>query len=83
VAEVVYIDDEGRFQMAAEDLGDFIQYLQNNKVRVEAEASDAFHSGGKAYGYGRLLHLFDADLVGSLYRSWKAARGSGAVGERA
>jgi len=83
VPDVVYIDEQGRFQMATEDLEDFIRFLRDNEVRVEAEAADAFQSVGKTYGYGRLLHLFDADLVHTLYRTWKQAQGSRAAVETA
>jgi hypothetical protein len=72
--EELYIDEGGRFQMSTEDLEGFIRFLRDNEVRVEEETADAFHSGGKAYGYGRLLHLFDADSVSTLYRTWKLSR---------
>lgn len=74
VIEDLYIDEEGRFQMAGEDLEAFIGYLHDHEVRVEMETADAFRSGGKAYGYGRLLHVFDADTVSGLYRMWKRSR---------
>jgi hypothetical protein len=83
VPHVVYIDDQGRFQMAVEDLEDFIRYLRDNEVRIEVEAANAFHSVGKAYGHGRLHHLFDADSVKRLYRRWKQAQGTRAAGETA
>jgi len=83
VPDVVYIDEQGRFQMAAEDLEDFIQFLRDNEVRVEVEAADAFQSVGKAFGYGRLVHLFDADSVKRLYRTWKQVQASRAMVETA
>ena len=81
--DVIFIDDQGQFQMAMEDLEDFIRFLGENKVRVEAETANVFHSGGKAHGYGRLLHLFDTDSASRLYRTWKQARASGTAGEMA
>jgi hypothetical protein len=69
----LYIDEEGRFQMAAEDLEEFIRFLRDREVRVEVETADVFRSEGKAYGYGRLFHLFDADSVSQMYRTWKRA----------
>ncbi|MFI5455701.1 MAG: hypothetical protein ACHRXM_09645 [Isosphaerales bacterium] len=81
VADELYINEQGRFQMAAEDLEDFIQFVRDNEVCVEVETADALHSGGKVYGYGRLLHLFDADSVSDLYRMWNVARQSRAAGE--
>jgi len=81
VPDVIYIDEAGRFQMATEELEEFIRFLHDNEVRVEAETTGIFHSGGKAHGYGRLLHLFDADAVSRLYRTWRHARASTAAGE--
>jgi hypothetical protein len=81
VTDDVYLDDQGRFQMAAEDLGTFVRFLRDNKVYVEAETADAFHSGGKAYRYGRLLHPFDVDSLKSLYHTWRQTRGSRAAEE--
>ncbi|MGP0070299.1 MAG: hypothetical protein ACLQGP_42695 [Isosphaeraceae bacterium] len=83
VPDVVYIDEQGRFQMATEDLEGFVEFLRENKVRVEVETADAFHSGGKAYGYARLLHLYDADSANALYRTWKQLHEGRAVGELA
>ena len=75
----LYVNDEGRFQMAAADLEDFIRFLRDHEVGVEVETADAFCSGGDAYGYGRLLHLYDVDSVITLYRTWKRAQGSRAA----
>jgi len=83
VQDVIYIDEMGRFQMPTDELEDFIRFLRDNEVCVEAETTGVFHSGGKAHGYGRLLHLFDADSVSKLYPTWKHARASGAAGETA
>ncbi len=60
--------------MIADELDDFIPFLRDNKVRVEARTGDVFHSGGKAYGYAQLVHGFDADQVNVLYRTWKQAQ---------
>jgi len=81
VTDDVYLDDQGRFQMAAEDLGVFVRFLRDNKVHAEVESADAFQSGGKAYRYGRLLHSFDADSVKRLYHTWRQTRGSRAPEE--
>lgn len=78
--DAVYIDEEGRFQMAAEELEGFIRFLRDNEVRVEMETADAFRSGGTAYGYGRLLHQYDADSVDRLYRTWTQAQRSRTAG---
>lgn len=71
----LYIDEGGRFQMTAVDLEDFLPFLRDHEVRVELEAAEAFRSGGEAYGYGRLVHPYDADSVRALYRTWKQAQG--------
>src|SRR5262245_54417846 len=34
VTDDLYLDDQGRFQMAAEDLGTFVRFLRDNKVYV-------------------------------------------------
>ena len=64
-----YLDEDGRFQMASDELGDFIRYLRENEVQVETETLDAFHSEGRAYGYGRFLHPFDFEGASTLYRT--------------
>lgn len=79
VADDLYIDEQGRFQMAAEDLEDFIGFLRDNEVHAEIEPAVVVHSGGHTYRYGRLLHLFDADSASSLYRMWKPSRQSRAA----
>lgn len=76
----LYINDEGRFQMAAADLEDFLRFLRDHEVGVVIETVDAFRSGGEAYGYGRLLHLYDADSVTTLYRTWRQAQGTRVAG---
>jgi hypothetical protein len=67
----LYLDNEGRFQIASDELDDFIRYLRENEVRAEPDARDAFRSEGRAYGYGRLLHLFDSEAASTLYRTWR------------
>ena len=79
VIEDLYIDDGGRFQMAAADLDDFIRFLRDHEVRVEVESAEAFRSGGEAYGYGRLIHPYDVDSASALFRTWKLAQGSRAA----
>ena len=79
--EVLFIGEQGRFQMASEELGDFIQFLRDNKVRVEVETEDAFQSGGRSYGYGRLVHPFDADSVKGFFQMWHQAQRSRGAGE--
>lgn len=71
----LYIDDAGRFQMAAADLEGFLPFLRDHEVRVELEAAESFRSGGIAYGYGRLVHPYDVDSVCEMYRAWKQAQG--------
>jgi hypothetical protein len=83
VTDELFIGEQGRFQMTADDLEDFIQFVRDHEVRVEVETAGAFHSGGTVYGYGRLLHLFDADSVKNLYRTWRQARRSRTAGELA
>lgn len=80
VTDELYIDAEGRFQLPAADLGEFIDFLRDHEVRVELESGDTFRAAGQAYGYGRLLHLYDSDSVGELYRNWERARGRGVEG---
>jgi hypothetical protein len=65
------LDNEFRFQMASDELDDFIGYLRENEVRAEVVTRDAFHSEGRAYGYGRLIHPFDSESVAKLYRTWR------------
>lgn len=79
-ADALFIDDQGRFQMAAADLRDFLDFLRDHEVSAEVEAADAFHSGGEAYGYGRLLHLYDVESTEILYRAWKQGQGSRTAG---
>lgn len=69
----LYIDEGGRFQMAAADLEDFLPFLRDHEVRVELATAEAFRSGGEVYGYGRLVHPYDTDSVRALYRTWKQA----------
>jgi hypothetical protein len=76
VIDDLFIDDQGRFQMAAADLEDFLPFLRDHEVRVETEPASAFQSGGVAYGYGRLVHPYDAESVSPLYRTWRLAQGS-------
>lgn len=76
LVEELAIDGVGRFQMAAADLEDFLPFLRDHEVRVEVENSEAFRSGGEAYGYGRLVHPYDADSVRALFRTWKLAQGT-------
>lgn len=76
---VVYVDEDGRFQMATDELESFIRFLRENKVRVDAERGDVFQSGGKPFAYARLLYAFDADYVNALYRTWKQSQGRGAA----
>ena len=73
VIDELYIDEEGRFQMAAAELDDFIPFLRDHEVRVDVEAAEAFRAGGAAYGYGRLAHSYDADSVAALYKTWRQA----------
>jgi hypothetical protein len=76
----LYLDAQGRFQMASNDLESVIRFLRDNDVRVEEEAAAAFRSGGTAFGYGQLLHPFDVDLVKTLHRTWKTSPASREVG---
>jgi hypothetical protein len=74
--DVLYVDAQGRFQMLTEEMHDFLRFLRNNEVLAEVETLDAFHSGMKAYGYGRLVHPYDVDSVSHLHRTWKQERSS-------
>jgi hypothetical protein len=65
------LDERGRFQMASEELGDFIKYLRENEVQAETETPDAFHSEGRAYGYGRVIEPFDFEAAANLYHTWR------------
>jgi hypothetical protein len=76
VHDDLYIDEQGRFQMPAEDLEDFMEFLRDNKVHAEIEPEVVVHSGGHTYGYGRLVHLFDAESACRLYRMWQRAQES-------
>lgn len=73
VIEELFIDESGRFQMAAEDLEDFLPFLRDHEVRVDLEESGAFRSGESFYAYGRLAHPYDIQTVASLYRTWRLA----------
>ncbi len=73
VADELYVDERGRFQMPAADLEEFIGFLHDNEIRAETEPAVAVHSGGHTYGYGR-VHLFDVDSACSLYGMWKQVR---------
>jgi hypothetical protein len=70
----LYIDKQGRFQMPAEELDEFIGFLRDNEIHAEVEPAAVVHSGGHTYGYGQLLHLFDAESASSLYLMWKQAQ---------
>ena len=59
----LYIDEEGRFQMAAADLEEFIRFLRDHEVRVDVETADVFRSGGGPTATAGSLHLYDADSV--------------------
>ena len=71
MGDALFIDEQGRFQMPSEDLESFLGFLRENEIRGRVETPDAFRSGKKSYSYGRLLHLYDADSVDRLYRTWK------------
>ena len=73
VSDAVYIDERGRFQMVADELEDFVAFLRDHDLRVDVDTADAFQSGGKSYSYGRLRHVFDADSLKELYRTWQEA----------
>jgi hypothetical protein len=62
--------------MAAEDVEEFIGFLRENTVHAEVEPEVVVHSGGETYGYGRLIHLFDADSVSTVYRMWNQVHDS-------
>jgi hypothetical protein len=81
--DLLYVDEQGRFQMTTEELGDFLRFLRDNEVLAEVETAHAFRSGTKAYGYGQILHLYDIDSVKHLYRTWKQQRASRTPGEKA
>jgi hypothetical protein len=83
VIDARYIDGGGRFQMAAAELEDFIPFLRDNEVRVDVETKDAFRSGGVAYSYGRLVHPYDTDSVGALYKTWSQMQGRRKAGTMA
>lgn len=76
LVDALFMDAEGRFQMAAADLDEFIGFLRDHEIRAEAETSGTFRSAGEIYGYGRLAHLYDADSASDLYRTWRQARTS-------
>ena len=82
-SEVLYVNEQGRFQIPTAELEGFLGFLHDNGVLAEAETADAFHSGTKAYGYGRLLHLYDIDSVNHLYQTWKQGQASRAEEETA
>lgn len=73
--EDLFIDDHGRFQMRLAGLADFLDFLRDHKVFAEIEASAPVRAGGALFGYGRLLHLYDADEAIVLHRTWRQSRG--------
>jgi hypothetical protein len=83
VIDDLYIDECGRFQMAAADLDDFIPFLRDHEVRVDVDVADAFRSGGTPYSYGRIVHAYDIVSVAALYRTWRRAQGSRSAGAMA
>jgi hypothetical protein len=68
----LHIDPRGQFQMPAEELEDFIEFLRESKVYAEIEPAVVVRSGGETYGYGRLIHPFDAESASTLYRMWRS-----------
>lgn len=79
VADDLLVDEHGRFQMATADLEDFLRFLLDNEVRAVVETAEAFRAAGEAYGYGRLLHMYDVEQAGTLYRAWRLAHASRAT----
>lgn len=81
----IFVDERGGFQLPREELGDFIQFLRDHEVPCDVEEVGTFRTEGRAYGLGRLQHLYDVDTTLDLYRTWsrmtKEARA--AVGQRA
>lgn len=69
-----FIDEQGRFQMASDDLTAFLEFLHANKILCSAEEPSAFTAEGQAYGYGRLHHLYDMEAAEDLHRFWKSDR---------
>ncbi|WP_406695636.1 hypothetical protein V5E97_31980 [Singulisphaera sp. Ch08] len=69
-----FIDEQGRFQMATDDLTAFMEFLQANKILCSAEEPSAFTAEGRTYGYGRLHHLYDAEAAEDLHRHWNRDR---------
>lgn len=79
IVEELYIDETGRFQMGAAELEEFTRVLADRGIPIQVDSADAFRSGGVTYGYGRLLHPYEADSVVVVYRAWKMAGGRSAT----
>jgi hypothetical protein len=83
IIDELYIDAEGRFQIASDDMVDFLDFLRDHGIHVQVEATKSFHSAGHAYGIARLMHLYDVDSTSELYRTWEKTRGRGVQGATA
>ena len=71
----IYFDDQGRFQMAKEELDDFVKFLRENKIGCEIEPAERhFHSGGMVFAFAKIQHPFDADNTQKLYHFWRDLR---------
>lgn len=70
----LYIDEQGRFQMASDTLKAFIAFLRDNHVPCSELEPDAFASEGRHYGYGQLHHPYEVDLAEELYRDWTSCQ---------
>lgn len=66
----IFIDELGGFQLPVEELTDFVPYLRDHEVPCDVEESGTFRAAGRAYGLGRLQHLYDVDTTLALYQTW-------------
>ncbi|QEH38991.1 hypothetical protein OJF2_76030 [Aquisphaera giovannonii] len=69
----LYINEQGRFQIASEELAGFVAYLRENAVPCDVQPAERVQAGGRSYGVIRLQHLYDTDTARGLYRTWRQA----------
>lgn len=64
------INEDGRFQLPAEELPAFAAYLRENHVPCDTDEARTFLADGHPYSFGTLRHLYDLETAQDLYRTW-------------
>lgn len=67
----IFIDEDGRFQMPADKLPEFVAFLKDNKILCDVEDATTFRAEGHTYSFGRLRHAYDIEAAEDLYQSWR------------